>query len=445
LAVLVAGAVAVAVVVVVVVAYRAAADQARQDLDDALVAQASGTAARAARVVDLTSRFPRQADPFAADDLLFQVVTGAGTTRTPAEQPTLPVAPADLAVARTGVGTVVRDVEVDGAPHRQVTVPVATRATVRRAAVQLARPTGPLEAGLADLRRRLVLVGALGVLGAGLLGLLVARRALRPVRALTETAEHVASTQELGSRIVVDRDDELGRLAESFNAMLAALARSREQQQRLVTDAGHELRTPLTSLRTNVELLARAPDLPAEERRQVVEAAAAEVAALSTLVAELVDLATDTRRAGAEWVEVALDEVVAEAVGATRRRHGVEVVVRAEPTTVTGDTAQLDRAVTNLLENAVKWSPAGAPLEVEVAGGAVRVLDRGPGVAEADLGRLWDRFWRAPGSRDIPGSGLGLAIVAEIVGAHDGEVTAANRPDGGLDIGFRLPVAPRPA
>jgi two-component system sensor histidine kinase MprB len=444
LAVLVAGAVAVAVLLVIGLTYRAAAREQHEALDDALRTQARATAQRAGLVVDLTSRFPRRADPFAADDLLFQVVGGGGLVRQPTDQTELPVDDVDLAVARGNRGPVLRDVEVDGDAYRMITVPLQTPSSARSAAVQLAKPVGPVDDSLADLRRTLLLIAALGVGIAALLGVVVARRALRPVQALTETAEHVAATQQLRSRIVVDRSDELGRLAESFNAMLAALATSREQQQRLVTDASHELRTPLTSLRTNVELLQRADALPPEDRRQIVDDAVREVEELSALVNELVDLATDARRADEEWDEVALDELVARAAERTRRHHGVEVEVEADagPTVVHGSAGLLERAVTNLLDNAGKWSPEGGTVRVVLAGGRLDVLDEGPGVADAEVDRLWDRFWRAPGSQDVPGSGLGLSIVREVVEAHGGSVHAANRPEGGLAIGFTLPVQP---
>jgi two-component system sensor histidine kinase MprB len=451
LAVLVAGAVAVAVVLAVVVTYRVAANQQHEALDQALETQADATAGRAALIVDLTARFPRRADPFAAEDLLFQVIGAGGLIRQPLDQAELPVSDDDLAVAQGESTEAWSDVEVDGESYRMITVPLPDRRPLRSGAVQLARPLGPVEDSLADLRRTLVAVAALGVGVAALLGIAVARRALRPVEALTETAEHVAATQELRSRIVVDRPDELGRLAESFNAMLAALATSQEQQQRLVTDASHELRTPLTSLRTNVELLQRADALPAEERRQIVDDAVREVGELSALVNELVELATDARRANEEWQPVALDEVVARAAERARRHHGVEVDLHTEPTVVHGSTGLLERAVTNLLDNAGKWSPPGGRVLVVLApdpfagatgsGASTRlsVLDDGPGVGEADLARLWDRFWRAEGSQQVPGSGLGLAIVREVVEAHGGTVHAANRSEGGLEVGFTLP------
>jgi len=445
LAALVAGAVTVAVVVVVVVAYRAAADQQREALDEALETQARATAARAALVVDLTSRFPARADPFAAEDLLFQVVGRAGLVRRPPDQVELPVTEADLAVARGDQARVLTDATVAGRPYRLITVPLPVQSSARSGAVQLARPLDPLEDGLGELRRTLLAVAVLGVGSAALLGVAVARRALRPVQTLTETAEHVAATQELRARIVVDRPDELGRLAEAFNAMLAALATSREQQQRLVTDASHELRTPLTSLRTNVELLQRAKALPAEERDQIVDDAVLEVEELSALVAELVDLATDARRATEDWREVPLEDVVERAAERTRRHHRREVVLELEPTTVRGSAALLERAVTNLLDNAAKWSPPDGRVRVVLADRRLRVLDDGPGVTDADRERLWDRFWRAEGGQDVPGSGLGLAIVREVVEAHGGTVHAANRPEGGLDIGFTLPAPSPPA
>ena len=445
LAALVAGAVAVAVVLVIVVTYRAAADQQREALDEALETQAAATASRAALVVDLTSRFPARADPFAADDLLFQIVGQAGLVRHPADQVELPVSEADLEVARGERAEVLTNVTVDGSPYRMITVPLQLQSSARSGAVQLARPLDPLETSLGELRRTLLAVALLGVGVAALLGIAVARRALRPVQALTATAEHVAATQELRARIVVDRNDELGRLAEAFNAMLAALATSREQQQRLVTDASHELRTPLTSLRTNVELLQRAKALPAGERDQIVDDAVLEVEELSALVTELVDLATDARRATEDWREIRLDEIVERAAERTRRHHRRDVVLELEPTSVLGNPALLERAVTNLLDNAGKWSPPDGRVRVVLADRRLRVLDDGPGVAAADEARLWDRFWRAEGSQDIPGSGLGLAIVREVVEAHGGTLHVANRPEGGLDIGFALPAPSPPA
>ncbi len=440
LAVLAAVAVAVAVVVVSVVAYGVSRHQQREALDDSLRAQARATAARAELIVDLTDRFPRRADPFAAEDLLFQVVLRDGSSRHPLDQAALPVSDDVLAVVDGRAESALEDVEVEGDPYRQIAVPLRPRAVDRSAVVMLARPLGPLEDSLAGLRRTLIVVALLGSAGAALAGMLIARRALRPVADLTATAEHVAATQELSARIEVERPDELGRLAASFNAMLTALATSREQQHRLVTDASHELRTPLTSLRTNVELLQRAVDLPPDERQQVVDDAVRELEELSAMVAELVELATDAGRAPEEWTEVHLDHLVEEAVARARRRSRLEVTLEAEPTVIRGSAPLIERAVTNLLDNATKWSPEGGTIQVTLARGLLTVGDEGPGIPDADLGRVWDRFWRAEGTQNVPGSGLGLAIVREVVEAHGGHVVARNRPNGGAEVGFTLPT-----
>lgn len=442
LTVLAAVAVAVAVVLVAVIAYGASRNQQRDAFDDALRTEARAAASRSVLLVELGRARPERVDALVPEGLRFQVLSPLGRRRPPGAL-TLPVDEEELAVAQGRAAEAQRDIEVDGDRYAMVTLPVAPlRATAGEAtgAVQVARSLGPLEETLGDLRRTLLLVAALGVAAAAGIGMVVARRALRPVAALTATAEHVAATQQLDARIEVQRPDELGRLAGSFNAMLAALATSREQQHRLVTDASHELRTPLTALRTNVELLQRAGDLPDAERRQIVDDAVGELEELSALVAELVELATDAGRATEEWSAVRLDEVVERAVDRARRRSRLDIVVSAEVTTVQGSASLLERAIGNLLDNAAKWSPPAGRVEVLLAGGRLTVSDQGPGIAEGDLPHVWDRFWRAADAQDVPGSGLGLAIVREVVEAHGGRVEAANRPAGGAVIGFWLPM-----
>jgi len=265
----------------------------------------------------------------------------------------------------------------------------------------------------------------------------IARRALRPVGRLTAAAEHVAKTQDLGAPIEIERHDELGRLADSFNQMLAALGRSREQQHRLVVDASHELRTPLTSLRTNIELLDRATDLPEGERRELLGDAVAELEELSALVAELVDLATDVSQAGDQRVDLRLDEVVDRVVERARRRGAHSITLESEPTVVDANPILAERAVANLVDNARKW--ADERISVGVRSGTVTVGDDGPGIAEADLERVFDRFYRSPGNQDVPGSGLGLAIVRQIAEAHGGRAWAENDPGGGARVSIELP------
>jgi two-component system sensor histidine kinase MprB len=279
-----------------------------------------------------------------------------------------------------------------------------------------------------------VLIGAIGVAVAAGLAAFVAAAALRPIRRLTAAAENVAATGDLGERVHVTSEDELGRLATRFNAMLEALERSVGAQRRLVADASHELRTPLTAARTNVELL-REGKLPDQEVRHALDEAAVELDALTRLVADLVELARGEERK-LRLEDVQLDDLVAGTVErAQARAPHVTFVTALSPTHVQADPVLLERAVSNLLDNAVKYSPAGAPIEVCVRAGEVVVADHGPGIADEDLPRVFDRFYRAATARSKPGAGLGLAIVREAAEAHGGRATAESSPAGAR---FRL-------
>ncbi len=259
------------------------------------------------------------------------------------------------------------------------------------------------------------------------------------MRELSETAEHVARTRDLSRRIEARGGDELSRLAGSFNTMLQALERSMRSQRQLVSDASHELRTPLTSVRTNLEVLARANGtLPEEERARMLGDVTGQLDELSGLVGDLVDLARDG--APDEPLEaVRLDLLVGEAAERARRLHpGREIRLDAAETLVQGSPGRLDRAVSNLLDNAEKWSPPGQPIEVDVRDGGVVVRDHGPGFSGEDLPRVFDRFYRARSARGLPGSGLGLAIVRQVAEAHGGSVTAANADGGGAELRLAL-------
>jgi two-component system sensor histidine kinase MprB len=302
----------------------------------------------------------------------------------------------------------------------------------------VARPLNEVDSSLARLRMVLLLVGLGGIGLAGGLGLLVARGTIAPVRRLTAEAEHVAETQDLSRRMPVDGDgDEIDRLGAAFNTMLAALESSREAQRQLVADASHELRTPLTSIRTNIELLGRARQLPEAERAEVVAAASAQLEELTLLVGDLVDLARDGRPAAEEVEDVRLDDLVRECAG---RMNRVRFEIESEPMLVRGSRSRLARAITNLLDNAAKFSPAGGVVEVRVAGGEVSVRDHGPGIAAEDLPHVFDRFYRAPSARGTPGSGLGLAIVRQVAEAHQGTAVAEPAEGGGARLRLRLPA-----
>jgi two-component system sensor histidine kinase MprB len=284
------------------------------------------------------------------------------------------------------------------------------------------------------------LLGAAGVAGAAVLGRTVAQAGLAPVDRLTAAAEHVAQTQDLQAAIEVQGEDELARLARSFNEMLAALERARTAQRQLVEDASHELRTPLTSLRTNIELLLRAElrgdqRLPANDRRLLLADLRRQMAELTHLINELVELARED--GPAEPIEdLDLADVVRGAVERARvRSPRLDVRAALNPAPVSGRAAVLERAVLNLLDNAAKWSPPGEVVDITLkceAGWCVlSVADRGPGIDEADRPLIFERFYRAPAARAMPGSGLGLAIVRQAVESHGGRVTAEERPGGG--------------
>jgi two-component system sensor histidine kinase MprB len=302
-------------------------------------------------------------------------------------------------------------------------------------AIQVARSLTEVDRTLHRLGLYMLFIGLVGVGIAGGLGLVVATAALRPVRSLTSVAEEVTATRDLTRRIDVHSHDELGRLASAFNAMLVALDTSVKAQRRLVADASHELRTPLSSLRTNIEVLAGGKELPVGERQKLLADVTGQVEELSTLVGDLVEI---DRERPAEVEDVRLDELVRHAVARAKvRAPKVLFRTQLDESLVRGAPAQLERAVSNLLDNAAKWSSS---VDVAVSDHEVTVRDHGPGISDEDLPHVFDRFYRATNARNLPGSGLGLAIVRHVAQTHGGEATAENAPDGGAVFRFRLPA-----
>jgi two-component system, OmpR family, sensor histidine kinase MprB len=293
---------------------------------------------------------------------------------------------------------------------------------------------------LGSLRLRSILLGLVIIVLAAVAGVLIARRTTQPVTRLSAAADEIAASGRLDIEVPPGGRDEIGRLSRAFASMLSALTRSRDQQQRLVQDAGHELRTPLTSLRANIDTLRRHPDLEAATRGRVLADLDSEVRELSSLVDELVALAVDARDDEPEQ-RLAFDRLVERAVDRALRRSGRTILLDAEPAMVVGKPQQLLRAVGNLLDNAVKFSPDGTPIEVTVRPGRLQVRDHGPGIGPDDLPRVFDRFHRAVEARSLPGSGLGLAIVRQIVEDAGGTATAANHPEGGAIFTVKLPPA----
>ncbi len=361
-----------------------------------------------------------------------QVVSSAGNIQPPPNQRALLAAgPRVVAVAQGNADPFFYDSELNGTDVR---VYVAQFAEGQ--ALQAARSLEDVNATMRRLALVLTLVSLAGIGLAALFGGLVGRSAMRPVSRLMRGTRYVAATQDLSRRVEATGDDELAGLARSFNAMLEKLAESRRAQRQLVADASHELRTPLATVQANVELLSRAGELPPQERVELREDLLSQLRELTRLVGDLVELARE-RPPESDLEELDLAELVAGCVDRARGRGSFDCDLR--PGVVRADRARLDRAVTNLLDNARKWSPAGGTVHVTVADGELIVRDEGPGIDDADRPYVFDRFYRSAESRALPGSGLGLAIVRQVAEMHGGAAWAAPPRNGsGAELHLRL-------
>ncbi|MEU1819012.1 HAMP domain-containing sensor histidine kinase [Streptomyces roseifaciens] len=378
-------------------------------------------------------------NPPTRPDTIEQVVSAQGAVRPLAPgRDALPVPPDALRVARTGKGESRADVVVSGTEYGTLTRPLPGGGAVM---------VGQSYEGAARVddqflwRISWTTVAAIGF--AALLGWLVLGRILRPVRRLATATRRITTTQDLATPLPPAGTDEIGQLTHSFAHMLAALRRSRAQQQQLVQDASHELRTPLTSVRGSAELLQRARGrLAPEDEEQILTTLVTETTALDDLVRELVELATD-RYTEEEPETVDLTAAAEDSTQRFRLRTGRTVLVIEDdthpPVPVRARPRALQRCIDNLLSNAVKFSPEGTPVAVHVGGGRLAVRDRGPGIAPGEEHAVFDRFYRGPRTQATPGSGLGLAIVHDVITADAGTVFATTAPDGGAEVGFTLP------
>ncbi|MFJ3899971.1 sensor histidine kinase [Streptomyces sp. NPDC090025] len=375
-----------------------------------------------------------------------QIVLAGGGVCTSGKAP-IPAQTADVEVARGLLAETLHTTkDEDGREMRVYTYDDPSRPGQ---AVSLARPLSEIDNSMSTLGWVLLLVSGIGVVGAGAAGLWVARTGLAPVDRLTGAVEHVAATEDLTVRIPVEGEDEIARLSRSFNAMTAALATSRDRQAQLIADAGHELRTPLTSLRTNVELLARSEQtgraLPPEDRRALMASVKAQMTELAALIGDLQELSRPEAAAPGPLEVVPLHTILRSALDRARLR-GPELVFETDlaPWYVRAEPAALERALVNVLDNAVKFSPPRGTVEVRLMRGELTVRDHGPGIAPEELPHVFDRFWRSPSARSLPGSGLGLSIVARTVGRAGGSVALAAADGGGTVATVRLPGAPTP-
>lgn len=444
-------AVGLAVGIVSAAAYVTVRQQMYRNLDDSLI-QRTALAAKGPVLTDPEIMQGLPPEALGLVDIRMGLLAADGRTAAGPRSYLPPIGPEELAVARSNLGDDA-NIRTAGSPNHQhyrvVAVPLGDDT-----ALVVAQSLAPIDRTLHNLGIVLWAVGLLGVIGAALTGNAVAASGLRPLARLTGAAEHVARTEDL-QPIPVTGSDEISRLAQAFNAMLAALAQSQDRQRRLVGDAGHELRTPLTSVRTNLDLLAQADKrggLRAEDRQQLLDDVRAQMDELTTLIGDLTELARDTPQVrDAELIELA--NVVEDAVIKVRRRApGLEWDVQLTPFPVWGDERLLGRAVTNLLDNAAKYSiPEGATVRsdgepvgrvtVRLLDGVLTVTDSGPGIAEADLPHVFDRFYRSSEARSRPGSGLGLAIVKHAAEQHGGMIHARNAPGAGAQFTLWLPHA----
>jgi two-component system, OmpR family, sensor histidine kinase MprB len=356
----------------------------------------------------------------------------------PDERDHLVLGAEELAIARLQSGYSARSgVTTGGEDYRIVAVPITDLGNY---ALVLGRPLQPTDDILSSLWLVLIIFGVAGVIIAAVVGAYVARSSLRPVRELSAAVEHVAVTKEL-TPITINATGDIAVLAESFNEMLQSLDSSRDRQARLIADAGHELRTPLTSLRTNIELLAADAEsgmLKQQDRVDILADVKAQLVEFTDLIGDLVQLARDQTASTPEAMD--FRNVINSALDRVRRRaHGIDFDIELNPFYVVGDSDMLERAVTNLLDNAVKWSPPGGTIRVQLEGGRLRVADQGPGISESDMPFIFDRFYRGDSARQTPGTGLGLSIVAQTIAQHGGGVKAGRSAQGGAEFTIQLP------
>jgi two-component system, OmpR family, sensor histidine kinase MprB len=388
--------------------------------------------------------------PFGAASGYVQFISPQGEAFVPGGQGAarrqIPVTAGDRAIAARGTGAGFSERSVDGTTLRVLSTGVGPNG-----AVLVAQPLTEVEHELNHLLLILALIGVGGVVLAALLGTLVARTALAPIARFTQRTETLTGNLDLSRRLEVHGRDELARLAESFNTTLDALERSVQAQRHLIADASHELRTPISSLRANIQVLGDAERLPAEEQESLRADIVAELDELTALVGDVVELARGAAPDGA-LDDVRLDEVVRAAVASARRRGSgdgtaaageVGFELRMEPTIVHGPAERIGRAVSNLVDNARKWSPQDGTVEVTLTDGVLSVRDHGPGFQDADLPFVFDRFYRADAARALPGSGLGLAIVRQAAEACGGFAEAQNAPGGGALLRVSFGAAER--
>lgn len=455
LALLVATAVAVAVAAVAASCWFVTREQLEHQLDESLKNSTAIDKEYVQNLLNACAGTAAVQRPSPGSFSVQIIATTGEPCAAPSRTGAFPTTDADLAVAGGDLDDVLHTVTgTDGKKLRVYTRPIQLArpgpASVDTLAVSVARPMSEVDDPLSTLAWMLLFVSGIGVVGAGAAGLWIARTGLRPVDELADAVEHVARTEDLTVRIPAEGEDEIARLSRSFNSMTSSLATSRDRQSQLIADAGHELRTPLTSLRTNIELLARSDEtgraIPPDDRKALMASVKAQMTELAALIGDLQELSRPDAAEPGPLQVVALHDITRTALQRARLR-GPELTITAElaPWYVRAEPAALERAVVNVLDNAVKFSPSGGTIEVVLHRGELTVRDHGPGIPAEELPHVFERFWRSPSARQLPGSGLGLSIVARTVQQAGGEIALRPASGGeGTVASIRLPGAPQP-
>jgi two-component system sensor histidine kinase MprB len=378
-----------------------------------------------------------------------EIVLPSGKTMPPSN---VKIDAAIMNIAKGEASQLYRTVVIDGQSYREFIVPLpkdsfafcqteVCQIPTTSAELYIVNITGQVTE-LGHLETTLMLVASGGLLLALGLGLFLARQALHPLEEVTNEIESVALTNDLQYRLAEGGGDELGRLRRVFNRLLRSVESSQTLQRQLVLDASHELRTPLTSLRTNAQVLSRAPDLSPDELHQITDDMVTQVDELAALVSDLGELARGEKSEG-ELETLRLDDCVDECVETARtyaRIRDITIDVEIETSLVQARHDRLNRAISNLLTNAVKFTPMGGRIMVKTSHGTVTVADSGDGISDEDREHVFDRFWRSPSARSLPGSGLGLSIVAQVVAEIGGTVAVDRDPSlGGARFTISVP------
>jgi two-component system, OmpR family, sensor kinase len=366
-----------------------------------------------------------------------------------------------------GNETLLRDVSIDDAAVRVLTVPIAVtteQGDQRVGFLQIAAPLHDAQESLQQLSTLMVLGGAIGVLAAAFVGAFLARKALEPIDRITQTASDIARGGDLQRRITKPGPpDEVGRLTETFNVMLDRLEGMFKAQQRFTADISHELRTPLTTIRGNVDLLQRMGGAD----RASIEAIRSETDRMIRLVGDLLLLAQADAGLPIRREPVAIDQLAGEVVRQVQViSGGVQVSLQVETSTplcLDGDPDRLRQLLLNLIDNAIKYTPNGGEVKLQVSreNGSARldVSDTGPGIPPEHLAPgpngvplIFERFYRveksrtrsaslAGNGRSGSGTGLGLSIAYWIVQAHAGRIEIRSEASSGTTMTVWLPLA----